>query len=64
MAETLPRVLEEVFVEIANILQFAIPTKIAVIYSTSLVDSCDVESEGGHTGRGKFRGFKLHAAVN
>ena len=53
-----------VFVEIANILQFAIPTKIAVVDSTPLVDLYDMEAQWGHTSRGKFRGFKLHAAVN
>ena len=57
-------VLEEVFVEIADILQRAIPAKIAVVDSTSLVGFYDVEAQWGHTGRGKFRGFKLHAAVN
>jgi len=36
-------VLEEVFVKIANILQFAIPTKIAVVDSTPLVDLYDME---------------------
>ena len=57
-------VLEEVFVKIADILQLAIPTKIAVVDSTPLVDLYDMEAEWGHTSRGKFRGFKLHAAVN
>jgi len=57
-------VLEEVFVKIANILQLAIPTTIAVIDSTPLVDLYDMEAQWGHTSRGKFRGFKLHAAVN
>jgi transposase len=28
------------------------------------VDLYDMEAGGGHTSRGKFRGFKLHAAVN
>src|SRR4030042_6630976 len=57
-------VLEEVFVKIADILQRAIPTKIAVVDSTPLVDLYDMEAEWGHTSRGKFRGFKLHTAVN
>ena len=57
-------VLEEVFIKIANILQLAIPTKIAVVDSTPLVDLYDMEARWGHTSRGKFRGFKLHAAVN
>jgi len=56
--------LEQVFIKIANILQLAIPTKIAVIDSTPLVDLYDMEARWGHTSRGKFRGFKLHAAVN
>ena len=56
--------LEEVFVKIANLLQLAIPTKIAVVDSTPLVDLYDMEAAWGHTSRGKFRGFKLHAVVN
>ncbi len=56
--------LEETFVIIANMLQLAIPTKIAVVDSTPLVDLYDMEAEWGYTSRGKFRGFKLHAAVN
>ncbi len=56
--------LEEVFVKIAGILQLAIPTKIAVVDSTPLVDLYDLDAEWGHTSRGKFRGFKLHTAVN
>jgi hypothetical protein len=56
--------LEESFVKIADILQLAIPTKIAVVDSTPLEDLYDIEAEWGHTSRGKFRGFKLHAVVN
>jgi hypothetical protein len=56
--------LEDTFVKIANMLQLAIPTKIAVVDSTPLVDLYDMEAEWGHTSRGKFRGFKLHAVVN
>lgn len=56
--------LEEAFVKIADILQLAMPTKIAVIDSTPLVDLYDIEAAWGHTSRGKFRGFKLHAVVN
>ena len=37
---------------------------LSVVDSTPLVDLYDMEAEWGHTGRGKFRGFKLHAAVN
>jgi transposase len=56
--------LEETFVKIADMLQLAVPTTIAVVDSTPLVDLYDMEAEWGHTSRGKFRGFKLHAAVN
>lgn len=56
--------LEETFVKIADILQLAVPTKIAVVDSTPLVDLYDMEARWGHTSRGKFRGFKPHAAVN
>jgi hypothetical protein len=56
--------LEETFVIISDILQLAVPTKIAVVDSTPLVDLYDMEAEWGQTSRGKFRGFKLHAAVN
>ncbi len=57
-------ILEETFTTIADILQLAVPTTIAVVDSTPLVDLYDMEAEWGHTSRGKFRGFKLHAAVN
>ena len=40
------------------------PTKIAVVDSTPLEDLYDMEAQWGHTSRGKFRGFKLHAVVN
>jgi len=56
--------LEETFIKIADILQLAIPTKIAVVDSTPLEDLYDMEAQWGHTSRGKFRGFKLHAVVN
>ncbi len=56
--------LQELFVRIANLLQLAIPTRIAVVDSTPLVDLYDMEAQWGHTSRGKFRGFKLHAVVN
>jgi transposase len=35
-----------------------------VVDSTPLVDLYDMEAGWGYTCRGKFRGFKLHAAVN
>ena len=57
-------VLEEVFVVIANILQLAIPTKLAVIDSTPLIDLYDIKNRWSHSRRGKFRGFKLYTAVN
>lgn len=56
--------LEDTFKKIADVLQLAIPTRIAVVDSTPLVDLYDIEAQWGHTSRGKFRGFKLHAAVN
>lgn len=56
--------LEELLIKTADILQLAIPTTIAVVDSTPLVDLYDMEAQWGHTSRGKFRGFKLHAVVN
>ena len=56
--------LEETFVNIANMLQLIEPTQTIIVDSTPLVDLYDMEARWGHTGRGKFRGFKLHAAVN
>lgn len=40
------------------------PTTAVIVDSTPLVDLYDMEAKWGHTGRGKFRGFKPHAAVN
>jgi transposase len=40
------------------------PTKTVIVDLTPLVDLYDMEARWGHTGRGKFRGFKLHTAVN
>ena len=57
-------ILEETFINIADMLQLIEPTKTAIVDSTPLVDLYDMEARRGHTGRGKFRGFKLHAAVN
>lgn len=56
--------LEETFAKIANMLQLITPTTHVIVDSTPLVDLYDMEAEWGHTGRGKFRGFKLHTAVN
>lgn len=56
--------LEGTFEKIANMLQLVSPTTFIIVDSTPLVDLYDMEAGWGHTGRGKFRGFKLHAAVN
>jgi len=56
--------LEETFLKTADMLQLIEPTRIVVVDSTPLADLYDMEAEWGHTSRGKFRGFKLHAAVN
>jgi transposase len=64
MVEKLPMYLEETFINIADRLQLLEPTKAVIVDSTPLVDLYDMEARWGHTGRGKFRGFKLHAAVN
>ena len=45
-------------------LQLVSPTTLLIVDSTPLVDLYDMEAGWGHTSRGKFRGFKLHAAVN
>jgi hypothetical protein len=57
-------VLEESFAKIAGMLQLVTPTTFLIVDSTPLVDLYDMEARWGHTSRGKFRGFKLHAAVN
>ena len=57
-------ILEQTFINITNMLQLIEPTKTVIVDSTPLVDLYDMEARWGHTGRGKFRGFKLHAAVN
>lgn len=56
--------LEETFLKTADMLQLIEPTKTVIVDSTPLVDLYDMEAGWGHTSRGKFRGFKLHAAVN
>jgi hypothetical protein len=56
--------LEETFGKISRMLQLMSPTTFLIVDSTPLVDLYDMEAGWGHTGRGKFRGFKLHAAVN
>jgi len=57
-------ILEETFLNIADMLQLIEPTKTVIVDSTPLIDLYDMEARWGHTGRGKFRGFKLHTAVN
>jgi hypothetical protein len=57
-------ILEQTFIKTADMLQLIEPTSIIVVDSTPLVDLYDMEAQWGHTSRGKFRGFKLHAAVN
>jgi len=56
--------LEETFKTISGMLQLMSPTTFLIVDSTPLVDLYDMEAGWGHTSRGKFRGFKLHAAVN
>ena len=56
--------LKETFAKIADMLQLVAPTTFLIVDSTPLVDLYDMEAGWGHTSRGKFRGFKLHAAVN
>jgi hypothetical protein len=56
--------LEETFAKISGMLQLVTPTTFLIVDSTPLVDLYDMEARWGHTSRGKFRGFKLHAAVN
>jgi len=56
--------LEETFEKISGMIQFVSPTPLLIVDSTPLVDLYDMEAGWGHTSRGKFRGFKLHAAVN
>jgi transposase len=56
--------LEETFRKISGMLQLVAPTTLLIVDSTPLVDLYDMEAGWGHTSRGKFRGFKLHAAVN
>lgn len=56
--------LEETFEKISGMLQLVSPTTFLIVDSTPLVDLYDMEAGWGHTSRGKFRGFKLHAVVN
>ncbi len=45
-------------------LQLMSLTTFLIVDSMPLVDLYDMEAGWGHTNRGKFRGFKLHPAVN
>jgi hypothetical protein len=45
-------------------LQMVMPTMLLVVDSTLFVDLLDGQAIFGYTSRGKFRGFKLHSAVN
>jgi transposase len=56
--------LEEVFEWFSRLVRMLVPTRLLVVDSTPLVDLYDLEAGWGFTGRGPFRGFKLHAAVN
>jgi IS5 family transposase len=58
------RLLEETFRKIADMLQLVTATTFLIVDSTPLIDLYDMEAGWGHTSRGKFRGFKLHTAVN
>jgi len=50
-------ILQTPLVKIADILQLAVPTKIAVVDLTPLVDLYGMEAGWGYTSRGKFKGF-------
>lgn len=56
--------LEETFGKISGMIQLVSPTTLLIVDSTPLVDLYDMEAAWGYSSRGKFRGFKLHAAVN
>ena len=56
--------LGRVFEWFSRLVRMVAPTKLLVVDSTPLVDLYDMEAEWGFTGRGPFRGFKLHTAVN
>ncbi len=45
-------------------LQLIEPAKAVIVDSTPLVDLYDMEARWGRADKGKFRGFKLHVAVN
>ena len=56
--------LQEVFKWFSKLLRLLTPTSHLIADSTPLVDLYDLEAEWGFTGKGPFRGFKLHTVVN
>jgi len=56
--------LGEVFRWFSRLVRMVTPTTLLTVDSTPLVDLYDMEADWGFTGRGPFRGFKLHTAVN
>jgi transposase len=58
------KLLEATFKKTADMMQLLEPTKILIADSTPLQDLCDLEAKWGHSSRGSFKGFKLHAVVN
>ena len=55
--------LNKVFEWFSRLVRMVAPTTLLVVDSTPLIDY-DLEAGWGFTGRGPFKGFKLHAAVN
>ena len=56
--------LEETFIKISTCFNCLSQPNIVIVDSTPLRRSLRHGSRWGYTSRGKFRGFKLHAAVN
>jgi len=56
--------LGRVFEWFSRLVRMLVPTRLLVVDSTPLVDLYDMEAGWGFTGRGPFKGFKLHIAVN
>lgn len=46
------------------LIQRLVPTRLLVVDSTPIDDESDPEGEVGHTSRGAFKGFKVHASIN
>jgi transposase len=55
--------LSRVFKWFSRLVRMVAPTMLLIVDSTPLIDY-DMEAKWGFTGRGLFKGFKLHAAVN